>query len=236
MLTAYKIYKQQIRNFKARGICKRPFKYFLQWRGSLQNGASSVSDELPWITFETINFLKKTLRPSFKIFEYGGGGSTLFFIKRVHSVVTVEHDKEWFKKLEQLIQNKNTTNWTGFFIEPGKGDLINNPDAANPEHYSSLDKASNGSNYKNYAIAIDNYADSYFDLVLVDGRSRPSCIKHTLPKIRKGGFLILDNSDRAYYLVFFKELLEKNFNCIIDDFGPSPYSKDFTKTSVWVKK
>jgi predicted O-methyltransferase YrrM len=69
---------------------------------------------------------------------------------------------------------------------------------SSPESYKSSDY--DELSFEAYVKTIDNYPDNYFDLVVVDGRARPACIKHAVPKIKRGGVLILDNSDRDYYL------------------------------------
>ena len=211
-------------------------KYFFRWKKSMSEGASSVKDEQPWVTYETIDYLETYLTKDSNVFEYGGGGSTLFFVKRSKQVVTAEHNKEWFAILSDVMANKKYINWTGNFIEAQKGEYVSKPDKANPDHYSSEDADSAGNNYYNYVTAIDKYENDYFDVILIDGRSRPSCIKHGIPKLKKGGLLILDNSDRIYYQEFFKETLCSDFVTIIDKMGACPYSKDFTKTSDWLKK
>ena len=190
----------------------------------------------PWITFEVIDFLNKQITPSFKIFEYGGGGSTLFFLKRAAQVVTVEHDDAWFAKLSDEINKRGMNHWKGELIKAQEGDLVSEPKIAEPDHFTSEDLPSKGKNYKAYAEAIAAYNDNYFDLVMVDGRARPSCIKQSIPKIKPGGLLVLDNSDRAYYLKQTNALLEKNFELLINRFAPCPYLTHFTKTAVWRKK
>jgi predicted O-methyltransferase YrrM len=51
-----------------------------------------------------------------------------------------------------------------------------------------------------YVKQIDEFPDEYFDIILIDGRARPSCIKRSVSKVKPGGLLILDNSEREYYL------------------------------------
>jgi len=232
MFSDFKEYNKEVRRYMLKNVSR----YFLRWKKSLRPGASSVKDEQPWITFNVIDFLNKNIKPTDKVFEFGGGGSTLFFVKRASEVVTVEHNKEWFNILSETLKNKKVNNWKGVFVPATKGDIVPNPEAANPEHYSSEDLPSKGFNYKEYVTVIDSYPNEYFDCVVVDGRSRPACIVHSLPKLKKGGFLVLDNSDREYYLQKTDAFINNNFEVIIDTFGPSPYSKDFTKTSVWKKK
>ncbi len=228
-----KLFIQQIKEHRASWS---ELKYYLRWKKSLRPETSSVKDKQPWITFAAIDILDNYLNSSSRVFEYGGGGSTLFFADRVKEVVTAEHDREWFNVLADIIKSEGLTNWKGLFIEPEKGDLFPVADKANPGHYSSEDEKFKGLNFKAYAFAIDSFPDEYFDVVLVDGRSRPSCMKHGIPKLKKGGFLVLDNSDRTYYTTFFSKVLSDNFTNLLHSSGACPYLTWFTQTSIWKKK
>jgi SAM-dependent methyltransferase len=227
----FAFYRSEMRRCRTSGA----LKYFFRWKKSFRDGASSVSDRQPWITFRTISILKAFLKREHRVFEYGGGGSSLFFADRVAELVTVEHSREWFATLKTLIPAQTTCKWDGHLVEPQKGDLTGSPDPANPAHYSSADAPSRGLNYKAYVEVIDTFPDNHFDVVLIDGRSRPACLVHAYPKLKPGGLLVLDNSDRDYYLTFTGDLLAK-METIVDEFGPGPYNREFTKTSIWKKR
>jgi hypothetical protein len=237
MTTSIKIFNQQIKKYKPLGLISNPYKYFFKWRKSLINGANSIKDELPWITLNAIDFITQHLYlyPTSNVFEFGGGGSTLFFLKKNAIVYTVEHDKKWFVVLNNIVTEKKYRDWNGFFIEAEKGRHVENPDAANPIHYATKDDFYKNYNFKSYSSKILDFEDNTFDIVLVDGRSRPSCIYHSISKIKKNGLLILDNSDRDYYLPQLYSDIEKKFTKVISDYAPSPYSKDFTHTTIWIK-
>ncbi|MBI5865097.1 MAG: hypothetical protein HZB38_11440 [Planctomycetes bacterium] len=53
-------------------------RYYGAWKASL-DGASALDDERPWITFAATRFLERAVRPGSRVFEWGSGGSTLFF-------------------------------------------------------------------------------------------------------------------------------------------------------------
>jgi hypothetical protein len=231
MLNLYSLYVSEVEKYQLQNADE----YFFRWLKCLEPGASSIKGEQPWMVFRAIDFLDANLKSTDKVFEYGGGGSTLFLVKRVAEVVTVEHNEEWFNVLSEIIFRKNIQCWKGHFVLPVKGDLVNPPDFANPEHYSSDDVPSYGFNYKGYVSVIDAFPDDYFECVIVDGRSRPACLKHSVSKIKKGGFLVLDNSDREYYLSQTQILLSDKFEKIFGAFGPSPYLQLFTHTTIWRK-
>lgn len=208
------------------------WKYFFTWK-KLAN-SNSVKAKLPWISFPVIDFLKENLNSRSKVFEYGGGGSTVFFLERAGEVVTVEHNKEWFGILSESVGKNNK--WKPLFIEPEPCNDFKTDQFANPDAYFSSDKDYQNKSFKKYANCIDTFADGYFDVVLVDGRVRPSCIKHGVPKVKQGGYLILDNSDRPYYLEYFLKNHAQLFEEVINYSGPTPFCTWFNRTSVWRKK
>jgi predicted O-methyltransferase YrrM len=54
---------------------------------------------IPWYTYACISFLQKRVQPSFRVFEYGSGNSTLWWAERVARVVSVEHNEFWFSRI-----------------------------------------------------------------------------------------------------------------------------------------
>ncbi len=213
--------------------CLKNLRHFRRWNRSLFHGATPISDEQPWITFDAIQYLEETVESRHKVFEFGGGGSTLFFLKRCQVVVTVEHDAEWFLLLTQRVEDKQLKNWVGCLVEPEHGDLVESPNASNPDHYSS--GGVGDVNFRKYVSSIDSYPNEYFDFVLVDGRSRPACIKHAVPKLKKGGLIVLDNADRSYYVGSEIKKIMKEYSLLLSEKGPSPYAPFFTQTNIWGK-
>jgi hypothetical protein len=54
---------------------------------------------IPWVTYSFIDFIKTRLGKQHTVFEFGSGNSTFFYAKFAGVVVSVEHDKEWYKKI-----------------------------------------------------------------------------------------------------------------------------------------
>jgi hypothetical protein len=54
---------------------------------------------IPWVTYSYIDFIKDRLN-NLNVFEFGSGNSTYFYAKNAASVVSVEHDKGWYDKIE----------------------------------------------------------------------------------------------------------------------------------------
>lgn len=127
---------------------------------------------LPWLPFVVIEELDRSLTPASRVFEYGGGGSTMWFSERIGEVVTVEHDREWF---DVLVRSVGT-----------------HPSCTLIYHSANDD-------YQAYVDSIKQFPDEHFDIVLVDGRERVRCHQAAMAKVRPGGLLVLDNSDRERY-------------------------------------
>ena len=172
-------------------------KYFHKW---MRKHEDPLSESIPWLTFRALLFLENILTKRMKVYEYGFGGSTLFFSKHCKEVVSVEHDKVWHEKVIEEVQGKGYKNCMVSLVEPISDPTRFDMDASDPNSYVSSDEGYKGRSFKEYAMSIEKYPNEYFDLVLVDGRARPSCFKHAIKKVKKGGFLILDDAERIHYL------------------------------------
>lgn len=61
---------------------------------------------LPWYTYSTIAFLVSRLPSDVDVFEYGCGYSTLWWMRRARSVISVEHAGSWAESI-RLMANPN---------------------------------------------------------------------------------------------------------------------------------
>lgn len=133
------------------------------------------------------------------VFEYGSGGSSLFLASKVKHVYSVEHSEAWFADIQNTIKETRFKNLSYKLVQPEPVSSVLN-DCGNPDLYRSCMIEYNAYSFEKYVKSIDQYPDQFFDLVIVDGRARPSCIKHAVRKIKKNGVLLLDNANRSYYL------------------------------------
>lgn len=58
-----------------------------------------ANQPIPWVTYSFIDFISRRLNKKLSVFEFGSGNSTLFYANYAGSVVSVEHDKNWFDKI-----------------------------------------------------------------------------------------------------------------------------------------
>lgn len=213
---------------------KELIKYFPDWWSSLDGNKNTLDDERPWICFAAIDFLGSVLTKEMRIYEYGSGGSTLFFAKRVNEVISVEHNPEWFTRVQDRINKKGVTNCHLKLFQAEQDPLYSRNDIANPDAYVADDDNYCGMTFRKYASSIDCYSDGNFDVVLIDGRVRPSCFKHSLNKIKTGGYLILDNAERSHYSYIHENLKKLGWKKN-DYFGPLPQVYHFSETCIWQK-
>lgn len=160
------------------------------------NGVPWTSE--PWLPYQATKFIEE-IKPEI-VFEWGMGGSTLFFLRqKVKILVSVEHIPDWYKVIRQKIEETQwpaTQHWM-YLFPPSAGEI--GPDKSEPLHYKSGSTELGAVNFLEYASAIDNCDP--FDLILIDGMARPACIVHAFPKVKPGGWLVIDNTgDRPYYL------------------------------------
>lgn len=213
-------------------LIKKPVlaRYFLTWRNSKDGGSDALSDAVPWITFAAREWLNSFLRKDMTVFEWGSGGSTLYISKKVKEIVSVEHDSEWYKKVSKILAVNHVHNCELLL----KLSLSNKNVKREriPGFYLSNVEACRNLSFENYCKAIEKHPKNYFDLVIVDGRARISCIYHARNKVKRGGFLMLDNSERDEYVPginLLKSWRRKDF------FGPGPFNPYFWQTSIFQK-
>ena len=152
-----------------------------------------MSNFYPWITFEAVKFLRKRMRFSMSVFEYGCGSSTIFYAEHCASVESVEHEQDWATKVAKTLEMRRLKNWKIHHVaaeKKGSSKDFLDPDS----YYSKAQKVW----FRIYSQAIILTRET-FDLISVDGRSRAACMKHSIQFVKPGGFLVLDNSERPRY-------------------------------------
>ncbi len=167
---------------------------------SILSGQSPLDMETPWFSYAAIDFLDTYLRPEMTVCEYGSGGSTLFFARRVKSVFSIEDNSEWFNRVQTCLKQKNITNATVTYSPY---------DFKNPVDF---DKSA-------YLHAMP---DQKFDVIVVDGAEewtpvRPTCFQHAEKHIKPGGIIVVDDSWR--YVSLRESSLAKDVR-VFESVGP----------------
>jgi hypothetical protein len=150
---------------------------------------------LPWMPTGAINAIARLAKRSSRVFEYGSGGSTIFLANRVRELVTVEHDPEWYARMQAGVSGRRNVRLR--LVEPGPAP----PDAAFEEvrHYTSTDEHYRGMWFRDYVRTIEEFEPGHFDGIVVDGRARVGAFIHGARQLRPGGWIVLDDSEREIY-------------------------------------
>ncbi len=211
---------------------RKSWSYYKKWKALLADDQNSLNNQLAWLSFEAIDYLDQYLKPEHRVFEYGGGGSTLFFLNRAGSVATVENNDVWVQLLKSEIAPNSNKNWQVFAI---KGTAVagqEEKDPADPDAFATNNPTERHLNYEQYARCIEQFPKGYFDVVLVDGRARPSCLKCAIQYVKPNGLLIMDNMERKYYWTYFSETIKGDFKQIMSRTSPLPFHPNFCNTTI----
>ena len=131
--------------------------------------------ERPWIVPTAIGFLRRQIRSDWSVLELGAGRSTPWFARRAGRVVSFEDNEFWADQTRSRLER----------LGLGNVELRVGPVEALPDEVGALPDAS-------------------FDLVVVDFLESPAAtridvLKPAMKKVRPGGWLLLDDSDRPGY-------------------------------------
>lgn len=185
-----------------------------------------LEDEIPWITFGAIHWLKRKIKKHHRLFEWGSGGSTMFLSKRVKTLNTIEHDEGWFHQVKNALIQKNNSNVDLRLVQPSK------KIQRTKEVFTSSSPDYINSDFTRYCTSIDQFDYEYFDGVLVDGRARVGCVQKAISKVKPGGFILLDNSERQTYQAAQQLLTYWQKQAF---FGYGPFNQYQWETTIWIK-
>ena len=135
--------------------------------------------ELPWFSYAAIDFLDRHLTGEMSVFEYGSGGSTIFFARRAQRVHSIEDNPRWFELVSEQLRQKGLGNVT-LKLYPF--------DFKNPLGFQESD-------YLNALPA------ERFDVLVIDGSEewtqvRPFCFRLAETRVKPGGIIVVDDSWR----------------------------------------
>ena len=203
---------------------------FPKWFRTL--GSSPLAQQTPWMPYRAIAFLMRTARRDSRVFEWGVGGSTLFFSDRVEQLVSVEHDADWSQTTRDAMKRRPSFKWELLVVPPRLRAGVESSDPSDPSAYASALEPYRELSFDAYAGAIDRFDDRFFDIVLVDGRCRTSCAMHGMPKVKPGGYLLLDDSTRERYRWVAGEMQQRGWTAT-QLVGPGPCLRAFQQATAW---
>ncbi|MFL5906657.1 MAG: O-methyltransferase [Solirubrobacterales bacterium] len=159
-----------------------PLSGWLRYPAAWLRARSGRTPERPWIVPAAIGWLGRRIRSDWSILELGSGRSTAWFARRAGRVISLEDNEYWHARTRERLDEAGLVNV----------DLRLRPVEDFPSEFSSL-------------------PDRAFDLVVLDFLEAPTvtridCLHPAMKKVRPGGYLLLDDSDRPGYADAFELL------------------------------
>ena len=127
----------------------------------------------PCLSPDAIRLLTSMLRASDQGVEFGSGVSTAWFAARVGHLTSVESDKRWYATVSAMLEDRRLTN-THLVLAP-------------------QDQPAEFGDRSEYARTVFNLPDESIDFALIDGIYRDHTARLMMPKIKPGGFLIIND-------------------------------------------
>jgi predicted O-methyltransferase YrrM len=142
-----------------------------------------ATPERPWIVPSAISFLRRRMRSDWSVLELGAGRSTPWFARRAGRVISLEDNEFWAEQTRERLGELGIENVELRWL-PVDG----------------------------FASEVEALPDATFDLVVVDFLEAPmvsriEVLNPAMKKVKPGGLLLLDDSDRPGYREAF-ELLD----------------------------
>jgi SAM-dependent methyltransferase len=115
-----------------------------------------------------VRILENWLMPDDRGLEWGSGRSTIWFAKRVGSLVSVEHNPDWSRWVSAELRARGVKN---------------------VEYHVCEDELE-------YRGVANGYPSESFDFCLVDGVARDECALAAISLVKPGGIVIVDDFNR----------------------------------------
>ncbi len=164
--------------------------------------------ERPWIVPAAVGWLGRRIRPDWAVLELGSGRSTVWFARRAGSVISFEDNEYWYPRTRERLDEAGLENVELRLKEVERF----------PQEVAAL-------------------ADGSFDLVVVDFLEAPAvtridALKPAMKRVRPGGYLLLDDSDRPGYADAYELLAgwrERRFTGVKDEWPEACETAIFRK-------
>lgn len=152
--------------------------HFADWVRSWFEHRNPFREGFPFLSWPCIDYLEPRVKPGMRVLEYGGGGSTIYFLRKGCLLTTVEGDPEWGKAIQKRV--------TELGEAASRLDLrivdTQTKDPASKQAYISAVRTGGP-----------------WDLILIDGGFRLDCLAMARDYLSPGAFLVFDNTDLPIY-------------------------------------
>lgn len=153
-------------------------------------------------TDEEMEFLVGHLKSTDSVLEYGSGGSTVFLQDKVADIVSIEHDEDWYRQVDDSISN----NVDYYLIPP------NNPEwELQHDQFGRKNSKGDDGSFEDFAeyVTFPLSLGKKYDAIFIDGRARMSCAFASTLLLKPSGKIFIHDfgpdaphpflSHRVYY-------------------------------------
>ena len=134
----------------------------------MDTNLSKPFDVKPWWTESSIKMVQAVLKPSWRVYEFGSGGSTVWLAQKVNRVRSIEDNHHWLVKVKEEIAARNICNVDVVYRDITMGDYMHD---------------------------ILSFPDESFNLIIVDNNfRRVEAFEKAVARVKRGGFILLDDS------------------------------------------
>jgi predicted O-methyltransferase YrrM len=147
--------------------------------------------DLPWWTYPAsreVDAFLGSLDGGARVFEFGSGASTVWLARRAGEVHSVEHDEPFVERLRPLLEPFAQVH---LYAVPPTDRTPSSTAVSQRSGHEDLD-------FEAYVSTIDEVGGQ-FDLIVVDGRARATCLERAVPHLGPGGIVVFDNAGRDRY-------------------------------------
>lgn len=124
--------------------------------------------DAPWLGHEMARILENWLFPRDRGLEWGSGRSTTWLAQRVGSLVSVEHNPDWYRSVNSTLETNCVKNVEYHLCQ----------------------------NEHEYVRFGSQFPSESFDFILVDGLVRDECAMAAISLVKQGGIVIVDDYNR----------------------------------------
>jgi predicted O-methyltransferase YrrM len=169
---------------------------YLRRPAARRRAKRGIVPERPWIVPAAVGWLGRRARRHWRVLELGSGRSTLWYARRTASVLSFEDNLWWVARSREMLDEAGI----------GNAEIRELP-------------------VEQFVAAVGALPDESFDLIVIDFLESPEAervdaVRVARDKVRPGGYLLLDDSDRPGYAPAW-ELLhawrERRFSGIKDE-------------------
>lgn len=133
------------------------------------SGEYAKRNLVPWINPAAMMYLESFVRPTWSVFEWGSGGSSIWWARHCTRVVTVEHRWGWHRWVTRTARALKLRNLEIIRASVENGD---------------------------YVGVISRVKNPKFDCIVIDGEERMACLKAARGHLNSRGVILLDDSQR----------------------------------------